>query len=82
MRWLGLVACGCAVVAFVTAVLCLVYPAVLVGDAKNELGISLVADRQVLNAGALIAEAAVTGVLVVCTALIVARARNGVRQVD
>lgn len=82
VRWLGIVACGCAVVAFVTAVLCLAYPAVLVGDAKNELGISLVADRQVLNSGALIAEAGATGVLVVCTALIVVRARNAVRQAD
>lgn len=82
LRWLGLVACGCGVVAFVTAVLCLVYPAVLAGGAKNELGISLVADREVLNTGALIAEAAATGVLVVCTALIVARARSGVRQAD
>src|SRR5690349_10158233 len=81
-RWLGIVACGCAVVAFATAVLCLVYPAVLVGDAKNELGISLVADRQVLNSGALIAEAGATGVLAVCTALIVVRARSVVRQAD
>jgi hypothetical protein len=81
-RWLGIVACGCAVIAFVTAVLCLAYPAVLVGDAKNEMGISLVADRQVLNSGALIAEAGATGALVVCTALIVARARSVVRQSD
>lgn len=69
VRRLGLVACGCAVVAFVTAVVCLVYPAVLAGDAKNELGISLVPDRQVLNSGALIAEAAATAVLVIATAL-------------
>ncbi|MEE2854226.1 MAG: hypothetical protein VX424_16435 [Actinomycetota bacterium] len=81
-RWLGIVACGCAVIAFVTVVLCLVYPSVLVGDAKNEMGISLVADRQVLNSGALIAEAAATGVLVACTALIVVRARSVARQAD
>ncbi|OBH58420.1 hypothetical protein [Mycobacterium sp. E2479] len=80
VRRLGLVACGCAVVAFVTAVLCLVYPAILAGDAKNELGISLVPDRQVLNYGALIAEVAATGVLVVCAALIVVRTRSGVGE--
>lgn len=80
VRWLGLVACGCAVVAFVTALLCLVYPAVLAGSAKNELGISLVPDRQVLNSGALIAEAAATGVLVACTALIAARAKSVVGE--
>lgn len=73
VRGLGLVGCGCAVVAFVTAVLCLVHPAVLGGGAKNELGISLVPDRQVLNSGALIAEAAATGVLLICAALLVAR---------
>ncbi len=80
VRWLGLVACGCAVVAFVTAVLCLVYPALLAGGAKNELGISLVPDRQVLNSGALIAEAAATGVLVACTVLIAARAKSVVGE--
>lgn len=82
VRWLAFGACGCAVVACVTAVLCLAYPAVLVGDAKNELGISLIADRQVLNSGALIAEAAVTGLLVVCTALIALRTRRSVGQPD
>ncbi len=82
VRWLGIVGCGCAIVAFVAAVLCLVYPAVLAGDAKNELGISLVPDRQVLNSGALIAETAATGVLVVCAALIVAGARSGVGKPD
>ncbi|WP_232078369.1 hypothetical protein [Mycobacterium paraseoulense] len=76
VRVLGLVACGCAVVAFVSAALCLVYPAVLAGDAGHELGISLVPDREVLNSSALIAEAVSTGVLVVCTVLTVARAKS------
>ncbi|WP_231990647.1 hypothetical protein [Mycobacterium sp. 852002-30065_SCH5024008] len=76
VRVLGLVACGFAVVAFVSAVLCLVYPAVLAGDAKHELGISLVSDREVLNSRVLIAEAVSTGVLVVCAALTVARAKR------
>ncbi|OBH06966.1 hypothetical protein A9X04_24365 [Mycobacterium sp. E3247] len=75
VRVLGLVACGCAVVAFGSAVLCLVYPAVLAGDAKQELGISLVPDREVLNTSALVAEAVSTGVLVVCAVLSVARRR-------
>ena len=73
VRWLGIAGCGCAIVAFVAAVLCLVYPAVLAGDAKNELGVSLVPDRQVLNSGALMAETAATGVLVICAALTVTR---------
>ncbi|BBY02174.1 hypothetical protein MSEO_26730 [Mycobacterium seoulense] len=73
VRVLGLVACGCAVVAFLSAVLCLVYPAVLAGDAKPELGISVVPDREVLNSWALIAEAASTGVLVVCAAITATR---------
>lgn len=76
VRVLGLVACGCAVVAFVTAVVCLVYPAVLGGDAKNEMGISLVPDRQVLNSGALFAEAAATGILVICTALLAFKTKS------
>lgn len=76
VRALGLVACGCAVIAFVTSVLCLVYPAILAGDAKHELGITLVPDREVLNSGALMAEVGATGVLVVCTALAVARAKS------
>jgi hypothetical protein len=80
VRVFGLVACGCAVVAFVTAVLCLVYPAVLAGDAKNEMGISLVPDRQMLNSGSLIAEAAATGVLVICTALVAFGAKRVVRE--
>lgn len=78
VRWLGIVACGCAIVAFIAAALCLVYPAVLAGDAKNELGISLVPDREVLSSGALTAETAATGVLMICAVLIVARARSGV----
>lgn len=82
VRWLGLVACGCAAVAFVSAVLCLVYPAVLAGDAKNELGISLVPDREVLNSGALIAEAVSTGVLLICAALTVVRAKSAVGKGD
>lgn len=76
VRVLGLVACGCAVIAFVSAVVCLVYPAALAGDAKHELGISLVPDREVLNSGVLIAEAVSTGVLVVCAALTVTRAKT------
>ncbi|ORA19744.1 hypothetical protein BST14_04585 [Mycobacterium arosiense ATCC BAA-1401 = DSM 45069] len=76
VRALGLVACGCAIVAFVTAVVCLVYPAVLAGDTKNEMGISLVPDRQVLNSGALIAEAAATGVLLASTALLAFRRKS------
>lgn len=76
VRALGLVACGCAVIAFLSAVVCLVFPAVLPGDAKNELGMSLVPDREVLNSSALIAEAASTGVLVVCAALAAVRAKS------
>lgn len=80
VRVLGFVGCGCAVVAFVTAAVCLVYPAVLGGDAKNEMGISLVPDRQVLNSGALIAEAAATAVLVACTALAAFRTKSVVGE--
>ncbi|OBG99041.1 hypothetical protein A5697_14720 [Mycobacterium sp. E3251] len=80
VRVLGFVACGCAVVAFLSAVLCLAYPAVLAGDAKNELGISVVPDRQVLNSWALIAEAASTGVLVVCATLTVAKRKRAVSE--
>jgi hypothetical protein len=72
VRWLDVVACGCAVVAFASAIVCLVYPAVLVGDAKRELGISEIPDRELLNSAALIIEAATTAVLLVGTALIVA----------
>ncbi|OCB36833.1 hypothetical protein A5676_19690 [Mycobacterium malmoense] len=80
MRVLGLVACGCAVVAFLSAVVCLAYPAVLAGDAKHELGISLVPDRQVLNSSALIAEAASTGVLVACAVLVATGAKSTSRR--
>ncbi len=69
VRRLGLVACGCAVVAFVTAVVCAVYPALIVGGTKQELGASGLAARDFVNSGALIAEAVATAVLVVCTAL-------------
>jgi hypothetical protein len=72
VRWLDVVACGCAVVAFASAILCLAYPAVLVGDAKHELGISELPDRELLNSAALIIEAATTAVLLIGTALIVA----------
>ena len=82
VRWLGIVGCGCAIVAFVAAISCLVYPAVLAGDAKNEMGISLVPNREVLNSGALIAETAATAVLLICAALIAARARSGVGKPD
>ncbi|MEB4208073.1 hypothetical protein [Mycobacterium sp. 94-17] len=82
VRGLDLVACGCAAVAFVSAVLCLVHPVVLAGDATREMGVSLGSEREVLNIGALIAEAAATGVLVVCTALVVARAKRTVSQPD
>lgn len=82
VRVLGLVACGCAVIAFLSAALCLIYPAVLAGDAKHELGISLVPDRDVLNSSALIAEAASTGVLVVCAALTFARTKRAVGNAD
>lgn len=82
MRVLALVACGCAFIAFVSAVWCLVYPAVLAGDAKHELGISLVPDREVLNSWALIAEAASSGVLVVCAAITASRAMRAVSNAD
>ncbi|OMB94232.1 hypothetical protein [Mycobacterium colombiense] len=75
-RWLGLVACGCAAVAFVTAVLCWLYPALLVDGTKHEMGASGLADREFVNSSALLAEAAATGVLVVCTALAVIRAKS------
>lgn len=77
VRVLGIIGCGCA---FVTAVVCLVYPAVLAGDAKNEMGISLVPDRQVLNSGSLMAEVAATGVLVICTALAAFRRKSVVGE--
>ncbi|WP_231969101.1 MULTISPECIES: hypothetical protein [unclassified Mycobacterium] len=73
---LGLVACGFAVVAFVTALLCLVRPGVLAGDTKHELGISELPDREVLNSAALVAEVAATGVLVVATSLAAMEARR------
>ncbi|OBB93941.1 hypothetical protein [Mycobacterium sp. 852002-40037_SCH5390672] len=76
VRRLGLVACGCAVVAFGTAVVCVANPAVLVGGTKYEMGASGLADRDFVNSGALVAEAAATGVLVICTALIVVGARR------
>ncbi|WP_244168201.1 hypothetical protein [Mycobacterium paraffinicum] len=82
VRLLGLVACGSAVVAFVSAVLCLAYPAMLAGDAKRELGIALIPDREVLNSRALIAEAAATGVLVVCAVLSVVKTRNAFSKPD
>jgi hypothetical protein len=82
VRWLGVVGCGCAIVAFVAAISCLVYPAVLAGDAKNEMGISLVPNREVLNSGALMAETAATGVLLICAALIAAGAKSGVGKPD
>lgn len=82
VRWLGLVACGCAAVAFVTAVLCWVYPALLVDGTKHEMGASGLADREFVNSGALLAEAAATAVLVVCTALVVFRTKSGVSEDD
>jgi hypothetical protein len=82
VRRLGIVACGCAVVAFVTAVLCLVYPAILVGGTKHELGASGLADRDFVNSGALTAEAAATGVLVLCTAFVAARAKSLTSEAD
>lgn len=66
-RWLPVVACGCAIVAFATVVSVLVFPALLVGGIKHELGASGIPDRQFLNPGALIAEAVTTTVLVTCT---------------
>lgn len=70
--WLRLVACGCAFAAFASAATCLVYPALLVGDAKRELGISELPARELLNSGALTIETAATAVLVICTALVAA----------
>ncbi|BCZ20942.1 hypothetical protein MYSE111917_22680 [Mycobacterium senriense] len=75
-RWLGLVTCGCAAVAFVTAVVCWLYPALLVDGTKHEMGASGLADREFVNSSALLAEAAVTAVLVICTALAAVRAKN------
>lgn len=69
---LDLVACGCAVLAFASAVTCLIYPALLVGDAKRELGISELPDRELLNSSALTIETATTAVLLIATALLVA----------
>jgi hypothetical protein len=82
VRRLGLVACGCAVVAFVTAALCAVYPALIVGGTKQELGASGLAARDFVNSGALIAEAAATAVLVVCTALVAARTKRVASEDD
>ncbi|WP_406817126.1 hypothetical protein [Mycobacterium sp. M23085] len=76
VRRLGLVACACAAVAFVTAVSCAVYPALLVGGTKHEMGASGLADRDFVNSGALIAEAVVTAVLLACTVLAAVRSRN------
>lgn len=75
-RWLGLVACACAAVAFVTAVLCWLYPALLVDGTKHEMGASGLADREFVNSSALMAEAGATGVLLVCTALAVVRPKS------
>lgn len=80
VRMLGLVACGCAAIAFLSAIVCLAYPAVLAGDAKHELGVSLVPDREVLNSSALIAETASTGVLLACAVLIAARSQRSFRR--
>lgn len=76
LRWLGFIACGCALVAFAAAALSLVYPALVVGGVKHELGVSELEDRDLLNSGALITEVATTAVLVVCTALIAAARRT------
>lgn len=69
VRWLDMVAFG-------SAVTCLVYPGVLVGDAKRELGISELPDRELLNAGAVTLETAATAVLLIATALVVAGRRR------
>ncbi|OBI38562.1 hypothetical protein [Mycobacterium colombiense] len=81
-RWLGLAACGCAAVAFVTAVLCWLYPALLVDGTKHEMGASGLADREFVNSGALLAEAAATAVLVVCAALAAIRTKHVASEGD
>lgn len=82
VRRLGIVACGCAVIAFVTAVVCLVYPAILIGGTEHELGASGLADRDFVNSGALTAEVAATGVLVLCTAFLAARVKSRTPEAD
>lgn len=77
VRWLGIIACGCGIAAFVTAVLCLVYPAILMGGTRHELGASGLVDRDFVNSGSLIAEVVATAVLVVCTALVALRGKAG-----
>lgn len=74
---LGLVACGCALIACGVAALSVLYPAVLVGDAKRELGIAGLPDRWLLNSTVLISEIATTAVLVVCAAFLTIRQRVG-----
>ena len=81
-RWLGFVACGCAAVAFVTSVLCWLYPALLVDGTKHEMGASGLADREFVNSSALMAEAAATAVLVIATALAVFGTKRVVGEDD
>ncbi|OBH71253.1 hypothetical protein A5682_08940 [Mycobacterium mantenii] len=82
VRRLGIVACGCAVVAFAVAVLCLAYPSVLVGGTKEELGASGLAARDFVNSSALIAEAVATGVLAICAVLVAVGTKSGASEAD
>ncbi|BDB41824.1 MULTISPECIES: hypothetical protein [Mycobacterium] len=70
LRRLWFLACGCAVIAVATPVLCLTFPALAVREVRDAVGFSAVDDRYLLNSGVLVAVAAATSVLFVCAALI------------